>query len=184
MQWCSIVGNLHRTGGTCSGPLPTMRLRKEVWRSSLLWNASYTWTPAELTPPSATGVCLWSRLVTGDAVYLIRRRRTSTRHGWTTAPPCVLSRVPTVLCGNACPTRARSAIADVSDVTHECAYSGKTPSPGQWLYPCAMQVPGTQHFLYTILKDSVERLCWWHAWERDAKVVCQRLHKKLHRDFF
>jgi hypothetical protein len=75
-------------------------------------------------------------------------------------------------------------IADVADVTHECAYSTQTSGSGEWLYPCAMQVPGTQHILDTIFKDSVERLCWWHAWERDAKAVCQWLHKKLHRDFF
>ena len=179
LQCCSIVGNLHRTSVNCSGTLPTMRLRREVWRSLLLWNASSTWTLAELTPPSATGVCLWSRLATGDAL-LPDKVQAHIHQTWLDYGPtmCSLTRANCAVRQCLSDQGTEFAIADVSDVTHECAYSGKTPSPGQRLYPCAMQVPVTQHILDTILQDSVERWCWWHAWERDAKAVCQRLHKR------
>ena len=51
------------------------------------------------------------------------------------------------------------------------------------MFPYAMQVPGPQHILDTILQDAVDRLSWWHAWESDAKCVAQWLHAKSHRAF-
>ena len=62
-------------------------------------------------------------------------------------------------------------IADVADVTHECAYSTR-----RCLARSTFWIPFSQ--------DALERLCWWHAWESEAKSVCQRLRNKLHRDFF
>ena len=75
------------------------------------------------------------------------------------------------------------AIADACDVSNECAHSLQSYAPGHWLYPCATQVPGTQHILDTILKYALKRLSWWHAWETEAKAACQWLHNKPHREF-
>ena len=74
------------------------------------------------------------------------------------------------------------AIADACDVSNECAHILQSYTPGQWLFPCAMQVPGTKHILDTILKDAVQRHSWWHAKQTEAKAVCQWLHKKPHRE--
>ena len=54
---------------------------------------------------------------------------------------------------------------------------------GDWLYPYALQITGTQRRLDTILRDGVHTLEWWTSWETEAKVVCQWLHQKPRREF-
>jgi len=74
-------------------------------------------------------------------------------------------------------------LVDAPDVAHLCSYGHGPVMPGQWLYPYALQIPGTQHILDTILRDGLCRLEWWTSWETEAKVVCQWLHQKPHREF-
>ena len=72
-------------------------------------------------------------------------------------------------------------LADVSDVAHACIRSGQRGRCGPWLYPFALQAPGTQHLLGAILQDSLDCVSWWHAWEEQAKVVCQWVHPRARR---
>ena len=78
---------------------------------------------------------------------------------------------------------AEFGLADVPDVTHACVRLRPCGSGGAWLYPLALQVPGTQHILDIILKDGLERIPWWFRWESEAKAVCQWLHAKPRREF-
>ena len=74
-------------------------------------------------------------------------------------------------------------LADVSDVTHACVRSGEHDCSGEWLFPCALQVPGTQHLLDTILKDGLECVSWWESWEPQAKCVSQFVHPRARREW-
>jgi hypothetical protein len=74
-------------------------------------------------------------------------------------------------------------IVDAADVTPECIRAPRNTRVGKHLYPNAMQVPGPQHILDTILRDGIERLSWWLVWEASAKAVCQWLHVQSRRDF-
>ncbi|MFM7979795.1 MAG: hypothetical protein ACKPKO_10805, partial [Candidatus Fonsibacter sp.] len=64
-------------------------------------------------------------------------------------------------------------LVDIPNVTHACLRFGPSVSGGAWLYPWALQVPGTQHILDTILKDELERISWWPRWESEAMGACQ-----------
>ena len=74
-------------------------------------------------------------------------------------------------------------LADARDITHERMRVRDVAHAGTWLYPAALQVPGTQHILDTILKDDLESVTWWHAWEQAAKVVCQWVHPRPRREW-
>ena len=74
-------------------------------------------------------------------------------------------------------------LADARDITHECMRVRDVAPAGTWLYPAALQVPGTQHILDTILKDGLDSVTWWHAWEQAAKVVCQWVHPRPRREW-
>ena len=74
-------------------------------------------------------------------------------------------------------------LADCCDVTHECLRSGSLGAAGAWLYPLALQVPGTQHILDTIIKDGLDRISWWLAWQVLAKGVCQWVHPRPRREY-
>jgi hypothetical protein len=52
-----------------------------------------------------------------------------------------------------------------------------------FLYPWALQVPGTQHILDTVLKDGLERIPWWVGWESASKAVCQWVHPRPRREY-
>ena len=73
-------------------------------------------------------------------------------------------------------------VAGAPDVTPSCAHSQAKGTRGQWLYPCALQVPGPQHILDKILQGCLERLALWPDWEAHAKAVSQWLHAKSRRD--
>ena len=75
------------------------------------------------------------------------------------------------------------SLADAPDVTHECVRGVERGGQGDWLYPFALQVPGLQHLLDTIVKDGLERVTWWSAWEGQAKAVCQWVHSRARREF-
>ncbi len=49
----------------------------------------------------------------------------------------------------------------------------KANAEAGWLYPLALFVPGTQHIVNNVLKDTVEELPWWPAWTAAAKCLCQ-----------
>ncbi len=70
------------------------------------------------------------------------------------------------------------AIADTDDfidayLEKSARPSGKTP---QLLYPFALQVPGSQHIIDGIVRETVEQLPWWPAWQEAAKRVLQHAH--------
>jgi hypothetical protein len=48
------------------------------------------------------------------------------------------------------------SLADAPDVTHACLRGVEGGGQGEWLYPFALQVPGLQHLLDTIVKDALE----------------------------
>ena len=54
---------------------------------------------------------------------------------------------------------------------------------GAFLFPLALGVPGMQHILDSILKDSLRALSWWPIWQAQAKAVSQWLGYENHRDF-
>ena len=80
-------------------------------------------------------------------------------------------------------------IADYADASQICC-----PSVGQlgeaaavqespaWLFPLALYIPGPQHIICGVLKDSVESLPWWPAWTSSAKTVCQWVANLSHRE--
>ena len=74
-------------------------------------------------------------------------------------------------------------LADAADVTHACLRSRHDGRTGVWLYPWAMQAPGAQHLLDTVLKGGLERVAWWEAWEAQAKVVSQLVHPRPRREW-
>ena len=75
-------------------------------------------------------------------------------------------------------------ISEFADVVAQCTKQDD-PTPGQrlFLYPLALRIPGPQHILDNLLKDTLQSLAWWPAWQQQAKVVCQWLHSQGHRDF-
>jgi len=75
-------------------------------------------------------------------------------------------------------------ISEFADVVPQCTKQ-EDPTPGQplFLYPMALRVPGPQHMIDNVLKDTLQSLAWWPAWQQQAKVVCQWLHNQGHRDF-
>ena len=74
-------------------------------------------------------------------------------------------------------------LADARDITHECMRVRDVALAGTWLYPAALQVPGTQHILDTILKDGLDSVTWWRAGEQAAKAVCQWVHPRPRREW-
>jgi hypothetical protein len=54
---------------------------------------------------------------------------------------------------------------------------------GEWYSPFALQVPGVLHAFDTNVKDALERVTWWPAWEGQAKGVCQWVHSRARREF-
>jgi len=74
-------------------------------------------------------------------------------------------------------------LADALDVTHFCCHSHRARMPGDWLHPYALQIPGTQRVLDTILRDGLHTLELWTSRESEAKVVCQWLHQKPRGEF-
>ena len=52
-----------------------------------------------------------------------------------------------------------------------------------FLFPLALAVPGVQHILDNLLRDSLHTLSWWPTWQTQAKIVCQWLHGTAHREF-
>ena len=74
-------------------------------------------------------------------------------------------------------------LADVPDVTHACIRSGHRDTTGECLYPCALQVPGCQHLLDTILQDGLDSVLGCPAWEEQAKLVCHWAHPRPRREF-
>ena len=74
-------------------------------------------------------------------------------------------------------------ICDSPDVTRLCIGGHGSSDDGEWLYPNALQVPGMQHILDGLLREGVERLPWWSAWEREAKNACQVLHPLSRRTY-
>ena len=59
------------------------------------------------------------------------------------------------------------------------------PEGGQvsFMFPLALYVPGPQHILDNLLRDSLRTLVWWPEWQAQAKVVCQWLSGQGHREF-
>ena len=55
--------------------------------------------------------------------------------------------------------------------------------PDKYIFPLALQVPGMQHILDSIIKDSLSALSWWPTWQAQAKVVSQWLGYENHRDW-
>ena len=74
-------------------------------------------------------------------------------------------------------------LADVVDVTPLCTRTGDGDGMNSCLYPLALQVPGPQHLLDTLLKDGLATVPWWSTWEGQAKAACQWLHPKTRRQF-
>ena len=75
-------------------------------------------------------------------------------------------------------------IADCADVVLQCTGQGQSSSEqAAFLYPMAIAVPGPQHIIDGILKDVLQNLDWWPSWQKQAKVVCQWLHNRGHREF-
>ena len=75
------------------------------------------------------------------------------------------------------------ALADAPDFTRACLRGVEGGGQGEWLYLFALQAPGVQHLLDTIVKDALERVTWWPAWEGQAKGVCQWVHSRARREF-
>ena len=82
-----------------------------------------------------------------------------------------------------------AAIADYGDAT-KVIFEDISPlgSDSQedavgWLFPLALWVPGPQHIIDGVLKDSVESLPWWAAWSSSAKTLCQWLVSLSHRQW-
>ena len=50
-----------------------------------------------------------------------------------------------------------------------------------YMYPRAMQTPGTQHILDGSLKKAIESLPWWPEWSEQCKAITQWIHKLGHR---
>lgn len=50
------------------------------------------------------------------------------------------------------------------------------------LFPRALEVPGPQHIIDGIIKDSLAQIPWWPAWVKSSKVIAQFLHSCAHRD--
>ena len=80
------------------------------------------------------------------------------------------------------------AIADAADVVHACL-TGQTlhthqqqDPQGAYLYPLALAVPGPQHIVDGLIRQSMGAISWWPGWQADAKVVCQTLHGAGQRD--
>ena len=84
-------------------------------------------------------------------------------------------------------------IADAAAVGSLCAPTKPRPSwssssrPGldlcAFLYPLALGVPGMQHILDSILKDSLVALSWWPTWQASAKDLSQWLGYANHLEF-
>ncbi len=49
--------------------------------------------------------------------------------------------------------------------------------PAPFLFPLALQVPGTQHIIDLIVRDVLAQ-AWWPQWEAQAKEVCQFLRSQ------
>ena len=64
------------------------------------------------------------------------------------------------------------------DVTPSCPDSFPT---GQYLFPFAIQVPGVLHVLDWVVRQVVETLPFWPAWQATAKRICQYVHSQNHR---
>lgn len=84
-------------------------------------------------------------------------------------------------------------IADAAAVGSLCVPTKRPPS---WssssrpvrdrhalLFPLALGIPGMQHILDSILRDSLCALSWWPAWQAQAKALSQWLGYENHRDF-
>ena len=102
-----------------------------------------------------------------------------------------------------------SAIVDYPNVVAQCVYRGQPkfgtrpplpplpalegggpqaspsgqPVPAAGLYPMALAVPGMQHILDNVIRDTLRALPWWPAWQAQAKLVCQWLGNQGHREF-
>ena len=84
-------------------------------------------------------------------------------------------------------------IADAAAVDSLCVPTKRKPiwssssrpglDGGALLFPLALGVPGMQHILDSILKDSLRALSWWPIWQAQAKAVSQWLGYENHRDF-
>ena len=77
-------------------------------------------------------------------------------------------------------------VANYPDVIDECinkfSSDVDTPRTGSFLYPFALQVPGLLHILDWVVRESVESLPFWPAWQAKVKRILQYTHGKNHRD--
>lgn len=76
-------------------------------------------------------------------------------------------------------------IADHADVVDECIHGQPCSQSSQhdFLYPLALGVPGPQHILDGVLRDTLDTLDWWPSWQAQAKVTAQWLNSEAHRQF-
>ena len=84
---------------------------------------------------------------------------------------------------------AEFGIANYPDVIDECiklqrdeASGGDGVSSHEFLFPYALQVPGLLHLLDWVVRQTIEDLPWWPAWQSKAKKILQYAHGQNHRD--
>ena len=175
----SIAGTLHRTRACSFGTLRMMLHRRKG---------------TELFASAERLIC-----VDGDGRHpVVEERRlplVTLGHGrfslpdklqalvhqtWLEYGPCVETRTRVNVAVRQCLSDQGTefGLSEASDVSSACAHSVDADTRGECMFPYAIQVPGPQHILDTILQDAVDRLSWWHAWESDAKCIAQWLHSE------
>ena len=74
------------------------------------------------------------------------------------------------------------SIVDVPDrVEQALGHLSLSQTASGYMYPYALAVPGIQHILDGVLRETVEAFSWWPSWQSEAKGVCQWLHSLGHR---